>query len=101
MRVTTPAEIKNRADDSTTPKSTTTDILQEITGEGIDDFLKPNYVSQQEDEWWNKKWNLLKNKNSVLLTIPTNFALEKKKYLESVYNKHEKVINFEDLKIVI
>ncbi|WP_193813319.1 hypothetical protein [Kaistella flava (ex Peng et al. 2021)] len=35
--------------------ATTKDTLQEIAGEGIDDFLKPNYVLQQEDEWWKKK----------------------------------------------
>ena len=33
----------------------TTDTLQEIAGEVIEDFLKPNYVSQQEEEWWRKK----------------------------------------------
>ena len=33
----------------------TTDSLQKIAGEVIDDFLKPNYVSQQDDEWWKKK----------------------------------------------
>ena len=33
----------------------TTDTLREIAGKAIDDFLKPNYVSQQEDDWWRKK----------------------------------------------
>lgn len=37
------------------PGASTTDTLQEIAGEVIEDFLKPNYVSQQEDEWWRKK----------------------------------------------
>ena len=36
-------------------KSTTKDSIAEIAGELIDDFLKPNYVSQQGDEWWRKK----------------------------------------------
>lgn len=31
------------------------DTLQEIAGEVIKDFLKPNYVSQKEEEWWRKK----------------------------------------------
>ena len=51
-----PSEIGNREDDfTTTVKSTTIDSLQEIASEAIEDFLKPNYVSQQEDEWWRKK----------------------------------------------
>lgn len=29
--------------------------LQEIAEELIEDILKPNYVSQQDDEWWKKK----------------------------------------------
>ena len=37
------------------PGASTTDTLKEIAGEMIEDFLKPNYVSQQEDEWWKKK----------------------------------------------
>ena len=54
--VFTPSEIRNREDDfTTTVKSTTIDTLQEIASEVIEDFLKPNYVSQQEDEWWRKK----------------------------------------------
>ena len=62
--VFTPSEIRNREDDfttttttttTTTVKSTTIDTLQEIASEVIEGFLKPNYVSQQEDEWWRKK----------------------------------------------
>ena len=59
--VFTPSEIRNREDDftttttTTTVKSTTIDTLQEIASEAIEGFLKPNYVSQQEDEWWRKK----------------------------------------------
>ena len=36
-------------------ESTTKDSITEIAGELIDDFLKPNYVSHQEDNWWKKK----------------------------------------------
>ncbi len=55
--VFTPSEIRNREDDftTTTVKSTTIDTLQEIASEVIEGFLKPKYVSQQEDEWWRKK----------------------------------------------
>ena len=38
-----------------------------------------------------------KNKNSALLTNPTVFAFEKKKYLDSVQNTLEKAIRFEKL----
>lgn len=34
--------------------ASTIDSLQEIAGEVIEDFLKPNYVSQKEDDWWKK-----------------------------------------------
>lgn len=52
-----PVEINNWKDDSTitNANSTTRDTLQEITTEVIEDFLKPNYVSQPDDEWWKKK----------------------------------------------
>lgn len=35
-------------------KSSESESLQEIAEEFIDDFLKPNYVAQ-EDEWWKRK----------------------------------------------
>jgi len=44
-----------------------------------------------------KEVHLLKTKNSVLLTNPTNFAFEKKKYLDSVQNTLEKAIRHEKL----
>ena len=40
---------------SNIPGASTIDTLQEIAGEVIEDFLKPNYVSQKEDDWWKKK----------------------------------------------
>lgn len=42
---------------------------------------------------------LFKGKNSTLLTNPTAFAVEKKKYLESVMNTLEKTIKNERLKV--
>lgn len=42
---------------SSTLQSKTSELesLQDIAGQLIEDILKPNYVSQQEDEWWEKK----------------------------------------------
>lgn len=45
-----------------------------------------------------KEVNILKNKNSVLLTNSTDFAGERKKYLDSVRDTLEKIIKFERLK---
>ncbi len=39
----------------TTPSTKREDSLLEIAEELIDDVLKPQYVAQQEDEWWKKK----------------------------------------------
>lgn len=36
-------------------KTSESESLQAIAEEFIDDFLKPNYVAQQNDEWWKKK----------------------------------------------
>jgi len=43
--------------------------------------------------------NLFKSKNAILLTNPTAFAVEKKKYLDSVFNVMEKTIKNERLKV--
>lgn len=49
------AEVKqNESTSSFIDKSTTIKTLEEATGELINEFLKPNYVVQ-EDEWWKKK----------------------------------------------
>ena len=53
--ITAFAEKQVSGNDSNVPGASTKDTLQKIAGEAIDDFLKPNYVSQQEDEWWIKK----------------------------------------------
>ena len=53
--ITAFAEKQVSGNDSNVPGASTKDTLQKIAGEAIDDFLKPNYVSQQEDEWWRKK----------------------------------------------
>lgn len=53
--ITATAEKQIIVNGSNISGASTTDILQETAGEVIDDFLKPNYVSQQEDEWWKKK----------------------------------------------
>ena len=48
-------EVKNNESTSSfATKSTTIENLKEATEELIDEFLKPNYVAQ-EDEWWKKK----------------------------------------------
>ena len=52
--ITAFAEKQVSGNDSNVPGASTKDTLQKIAGEAIDDFLKPNYVSQQEDEWWKK-----------------------------------------------
>jgi hypothetical protein len=49
------AEImSNRDSSSFMPKSILSETLKVATEEFIEDFLKPNYVAQ-EDEWWKKK----------------------------------------------
>ena len=53
--ITAFAEKQVSGNDSNVPGASTKDTLQKIAGEAIEDFLKPNYVSQQEDEWWRKK----------------------------------------------
>ena len=53
--ITAFAEKQVSGNDSNVSGASTKDTLQKIAGEVIEDFLKPNYVSQQEDEWWKKK----------------------------------------------
>lgn len=46
--------IKNIFNSSSFPHKSISENLKEIAEELIDEFLKPNYVAQ-EDEWWKKK----------------------------------------------